>query len=853
MSMGFFNFIDEPSSPVDSKIARTTAFLHKMECKACPLNTLVGLCHPHMKPTGTDKPLVYMLGEAPGADEDKKGVQFVGASGRVLRWRIPDLWLDKIRWNNCVRTRPPENREPTPVEIEACRPSIIRDIEKSKPKAIFGFGNVPLRWITGMKGEDAYSGITNWAGRRLSVRVGSHDCFFYPMFHPSYVMRSRFFVPKHQGEYGSEIELAFAAHLRRAFEDVRRDSERPCVVDTSTVFDGVETDNTIKEIREFLSECEGVVGFDYETNGLRPYKNGAKILTVSVSTGERTIAFPIDHPKSRFSASQKAEIVKAWKDFLISKRTLKVAHNLSFELEWTGEIFGKEFIRSGRWGDTQCQAYILDERQGSGVLSLDALVFQHFGFRLKAISNLDVTRLEECNLTEVLRYNALDAKYTRMLYLAQRRRLKADGLVETYRHQLRRVPTCVLTQIKGLPVSQKVVSGFDRQFSEDAERLERAIEKTEAVERFRQVKGRPFNPASTQDVGILFRSILAVHVDSVDEESLSKVKHPIAKDILELRKINKIWSTYVKGLMPGGSYLHDDGRLHPVIKTMGTRTWRTSSEEPNEQNWPKHVYQEVRSQICPGRNHRFVSFDYGQIQARNIAMETKDANFVKSFWDRTDIHVEWRDKIVRKYPKWVDGGWKAFKDPEIADRYRYRAKNEFVFASFFGSTGKSSAARLGIPENIGYELAEEFWDKFPNVKKWHKSLESELKTKGYVSGLSGFRRRAPMTPNEMIAAPIQSDEALIVCNAMADCSNKGFQASLVIHDDLTFVWHKDEVDRKAEVVIDIMLNVPFEWAKIVPIAVDMSVGTDWSNCKKVGTFTSDQWKRKTQTPTGLAE
>ena len=115
-------------------------FLHEHECAVCPLNNQPGLRHPKMAATGSSNPDVYILAEAPGATEDRRGRQMIGAAGQILRHHLPAKWLDRIRWNNCVRTRPPDNRTPVSVEIECCRPSVVKDIEETRPQAIFGFG-----------------------------------------------------------------------------------------------------------------------------------------------------------------------------------------------------------------------------------------------------------------------------------------------------------------------------------------------------------------------------------------------------------------------------------------------------------------------------------------------------------------------------------------------------------------------------------------------------------------------------------------------------------------------------------------------------------------------------------------
>jgi len=148
-------------APVDIRGAAGVALLHKLECKACPLNTTL---HGKLQPTGNERPLVYILGEGAGKTEIEEQEQFVGASGQLLRAYIPRVLKDKVRFNNTVRCRPPQNATPERTELECCRPSVASDIERSRPKAVFGFGNVPLEWVSG------FNGITLWRGRRMPIR-----------------------------------------------------------------------------------------------------------------------------------------------------------------------------------------------------------------------------------------------------------------------------------------------------------------------------------------------------------------------------------------------------------------------------------------------------------------------------------------------------------------------------------------------------------------------------------------------------------------------------------------------------------------------------------------------------------
>jgi uracil-DNA glycosylase family 4 len=833
--MGFFDA--EKRKPVNPKLKGLSFdLLHSKECTICPLNNERGLHHPKMPAFGVKHPLVYILGEAPGADEDKQGRPFVGASGKLLRQYVPEKWLDKIRWNNVVRTRPPGNRDPSVVEVECCRPSVTRDIEQSKPKAIFGFGAVPLAWALNR------THITHWNGRRVPVRVGEHVCWYFPMVHPAYVLYSKNTKIDFEFTFANDLRRAFAAvpDLPEPYIDTPEDARQEIELVT-----GAKGSKDLDRVLDFLEALndEPVVGIDYETNNfVRPYDPDTRILSVALAAESRAMGIALDHSGAGWLAYEREQLDKAFRQFLLKARCRKVSHNLAFELEWSAFFYGRKVVRS-RWGDTLSQAYILDERQDC--LGLDFLCLQHFGINIKALSSLDPKKLDRAPVERVLEYNAIDAKYHRDLYLAQAQRLEEQGLTRVYQTALRRVPTMVLTQLKGIPVDQKVVSDFNTEYTTRITEIETRIRETKAIASYRKLTGKEFRASAGVDVKLLMNEVLKLQVESVDEKVLGTVKHPVAKLILEHREYSKLLSTYVKCIMTGAPYMHADGLMHPLIQTTRTRTWRTSAAEPNEQNFPKHEHREVRSQIRPGGDLRVVSFDYGAIQARNVAMESLDPALIKAFKERYDIHADWRDRIVHLYPNWVSEGVKiltANKDKQ--KEYRNRAKNEFVFASFFGAQAKSVAGFLGVPVEIGERLHKDFWEMFPHIRDWHKRLAADYKKTGYVTSLSGFRRRAPVSANELINAPIQADESAIVCDAMARLSELDeprFQANMMIHDDLTFFWPRHEIDKNSEVVLQHMLYTPFEWAHVVPIVVEMSVGTDWANQKSVGEYSSADW------------
>src|SRR4029077_8410131 len=102
--MGFKFF--STGQPKSDKGTLSKDLLYNHRCKVCTLNHVRNKT-PKMQPTGAKEPIILFIGEAPGADEDTKGEQFVGVSGQLLRPLIPEKFYEWIRWDNAVRCRPP--------------------------------------------------------------------------------------------------------------------------------------------------------------------------------------------------------------------------------------------------------------------------------------------------------------------------------------------------------------------------------------------------------------------------------------------------------------------------------------------------------------------------------------------------------------------------------------------------------------------------------------------------------------------------------------------------------------------------------------------------------------------------
>jgi DNA polymerase len=149
-------------------------------CTRCPLaatrtQVVFGVGDP-------DADLMF-VGEAPGRDEDLRGEPFVGRSGQLLDRLLAEeigVGRERVYIANVVKCRPPENRDPRPEEIGACRPYLDRQVALIAPKVVVTLGNFATRLLL-----DTDRGITTLRGS--SYPMG--DTTLVPTFHPAAALR----------------------------------------------------------------------------------------------------------------------------------------------------------------------------------------------------------------------------------------------------------------------------------------------------------------------------------------------------------------------------------------------------------------------------------------------------------------------------------------------------------------------------------------------------------------------------------------------------------------------------------------------------------------------------------------
>jgi uracil-DNA glycosylase len=153
-------------------------------CKRCPLHetrtrTVFGA-------GDADADLMF-VGEAPGAEEDRRGLPFVGRAGQLLNELLEEIGMsrDEVFIANVLKSRPPGNRDPQPLEIEACRPYLFEQVRLIEPKVICTLGNFATKLLTGNP-----AGITRVRGAPQVHELGGRTVFLLPLFHPAAALRT---------------------------------------------------------------------------------------------------------------------------------------------------------------------------------------------------------------------------------------------------------------------------------------------------------------------------------------------------------------------------------------------------------------------------------------------------------------------------------------------------------------------------------------------------------------------------------------------------------------------------------------------------------------------------------------
>ena len=384
-----------------------------LSCVSCKLYEDVE--SPKMQPFGDFEKEIMLIGEAPGQVEDRRGKPWQGKTGRLLQHTLRKLGVDLFRdcvSVNAVNCRPPNNRAPSPFEIDCCRAVIVgKAIKEYKPKVIILLGTVALQSFLSPRWKTDLGGITKWRG--FSIPDQDYRCWVIPAFHPSFVAR----MESREANTIWEQDLGLVREAMHFSRPTNKEPDIHIIKDLSVL-------NSLRDASE--------IAIDYETTGLKPHRKGHRIVCVGVAANEDEV-FAFMMPKTK-------EERRPFTDLLKSLNVGKMGHNIKYEHSWTLVRYGVE-IQNWQW-DSMLASHHLDNR--AAVTGLKFQTYVNFGVIIK---DEDVSKyiyekqksgngfnkifelLEQLGGEEnLLRHVALDAHYEYRLAKKQMKQLGYDYL-----------------------------------------------------------------------------------------------------------------------------------------------------------------------------------------------------------------------------------------------------------------------------------------------------------------------------------------------------------------------------------------------------------------------------------------
>ncbi len=318
---------------------------------------------------------------------------------------------------------------------------------------------------------------------------------------------------------------------------------------------------------------------------------------------------------------------------------------------------------------------------------------------------------------------------------------------------------------------------------------------------------------------------------STNEEVLKKLSsiHPLPAEILNIRQITKLKSTYTDALPK--LVRPETGRIHTQLNQTVTATGRLSSKEPNLQNIPVRgeVGRQIREAFIAEKGNLILSADYNQIELRVLAHLSGDSQLLESFLSGGDVHTQTAIELF------------GLQEEKITREMRRIAKT-VNFGIIYGISPFGLSNNLGVSLKEAKRYIDLYFEHYHGVQRFIDKTLSEATERGYVTTL--FNRRRYITElssrnsftrgiGERLAinTPVQGSAADIIKLAMIAIwrwmKSEALKSkmTLQVHDELLFDVPEKEVPLMKEKVRDFMEGV----VKLkVPLKVDVGVGSNWS-------------------------
>ncbi|SFV52999.1 DNA polymerase I [hydrothermal vent metagenome] len=574
-------------------------------------------------------------------------------------------------------------------------------------------------------------------------------------------------------------------------------------------------------------EKDAIIAFDTETTGLDYEKD--KLVGFSFCVNEKEAYYvPFAHfylgVPEQISEADVKEAIKKIFTFRV------VGHNIKFDLHFVTRFLGVATLPIAC--DSMILAWLINPESALSLDKLAKALLNHemiaFKDTVKKGENFSSVELEDA-----CKYAAEDALITYKLYKLFLHKLELQDakhlIKEAQEVEIPFIATLLSMEQKGIAVDVNFLEDFLTQVKATLETLTKSIY---------ALAGGEFNINSTKQLGVVLFENLGLPVGkktktgySTDEKVLNslKEKHEIIPKLLEYREVYKLYSTYIEPLLKL-AYEDEGHRIHTSFVQTGTATGRLSSKNPNLQNIPTRtpLGTKIREAFVAGEGKKLIGIDYSQIELRLLAHFSQDPVLVDAFMHDKDIHLQTASIL--------------FGEAEAASK-RNIAKT-VNFGLLYGMGQKKLSDTLGITTKEAKAIIEKYFESFPTVKSYFRSIVESSKEKGYIETLLGrrryfdYERATPMYKaayeRESVNSVFQGSAADLIKLSMnkihETIKEKALPAAMLlqIHDELIFEVDATEAERLGEEFRAIMQDImPLN----VPLKASLNIGYRWSELK----------------------
>lgn len=570
-----------------------------------------------------------------------------------------------------------------------------------------------------------------------------------------------------------------------------------------------------------------VVAFDTETTGLDYDKDRLVGFSFCIDQKE---AFYVPFAHFYLGVPEQISEDDAKKAIRKIFNSKVVGHNIKFDLHFVTCFLEDDTLKI--YADSMILAWLINPESA---LSLDKLSEKLLGHIM--VSFKDTVKKGEnfggVALDDACKYAAEDAYITAKLYNLFLEKLElqsASHLIEEARDvEFPFITTLLKMEKEGIEVDGAFLETFLEEVKETLTSLTQSIY---------ELAGCEFNINSTKQLGVVLFETLELPVGkktktgySTDEKVLSGLKdaHEIIPKLLEYREVYKLYSTYIEPLLKL-SKESEASRIHTSFVQTGTATGRLSSKNPNLQNIPTRtpLGAKIRRAFVAGKGKKLIGIDYSQIELRLLAHFSQDKVLVDAFKHDKDIHLQTAIALFGE---------------EEAPSKRSIAKT-VNFGLLYGMGQKKLSDTLGITTKEAKAIIEKYFESFPTVKSYFRSIVDSSKEKGYIETLLKRRRyfdyenATPMFraayERESVNSVFQGSASDLIKLSMnkiyrvIEDEKLDAKMLLQIHDELIFEVNAEEADKLADRFRSIMDSI---MELNIPLKASLNIGDNWGELK----------------------